>query len=85
MNSFIDTLRERVILFDGAMGTEIYNRGVFINRCYDEVSLTNPDMVIGNGSSTFQPGASLCIGACSASFTRELLGQRLVPECEGIE
>ena len=49
------------------------------------LALTNPDMVIGNGSSTLQPGASLCIGACSASFTRELLGQRLVPECEGIE
>jgi methionine synthase I (cobalamin-dependent)/5,10-methylenetetrahydrofolate reductase len=42
---FREALSERVILFDGAIGTEIYGRGVFINRSYDEVSLTNPDMV----------------------------------------
>jgi methionine synthase I (cobalamin-dependent)/5,10-methylenetetrahydrofolate reductase len=27
------------------MGTEIYNRGVFINRCYEEVSLGSPELV----------------------------------------
>lgn len=43
--SIIDTLKERVVLFDGAMGTEIYNRGVFINRCYDEMSTRDPEMV----------------------------------------
>src|SRR6185503_10050772 len=44
-NSFREALAERMILFDGAIGTEIYGRGVFINRSYDEVSLTNPDIV----------------------------------------
>ncbi len=43
--SFGEALEERIILFDGAMGTEIYKRGVFINRSYDEVSLTQPDLV----------------------------------------
>ena len=33
------------ILFDGAMGTELYNRGVFINQCYDELVLRAPDLV----------------------------------------
>ena len=45
MQSFLEALRQRVVLFDGAMGTEIYKRGVFINRCYDELSLAQPDMV----------------------------------------
>ena len=27
---------ERVVLFDGAIGTMLYRRGVFINQCYDE-------------------------------------------------
>jgi len=45
VGSFGQALDERVILFDGAMGTEIYRRGVFINRSYDEVSLTQPDIV----------------------------------------
>lgn len=34
-----------VILLDGAMGTELYQRGVFINRCYDDLSRTSPDLV----------------------------------------
>jgi homocysteine S-methyltransferase len=32
-------------VFDGAMGTRLYSRGVYINRCYDELSLRDPDLV----------------------------------------
>jgi methionine synthase I (cobalamin-dependent)/5,10-methylenetetrahydrofolate reductase len=42
---FRDALHDRLVLFDGAMGTEIYARGVFINRSYDELSLSGPEMV----------------------------------------
>ena len=35
----------QVTLFDGAMGTMLYARGVFINQCYDELSLRAPDLV----------------------------------------
>jgi methionine synthase I (cobalamin-dependent)/5,10-methylenetetrahydrofolate reductase len=34
-----------VVLFDGAMGTMLYARGVFINQCYDELVLRTPDLV----------------------------------------
>jgi len=34
-----------VIVFDGAMGTMLYARGVFINQCYDELVLRAPDLV----------------------------------------
>ncbi|HET9481487.1 MAG TPA: bifunctional homocysteine S-methyltransferase/methylenetetrahydrofolate reductase, partial [Candidatus Polarisedimenticolia bacterium] len=34
-----------IVVFDGAMGTELYNRGVFINRCFDEMNLSSPDLV----------------------------------------
>lgn len=34
-----------VLLFDGAMGTEIYGRGVFINRSYDDLCRTAPEIV----------------------------------------
>ena len=27
------------------MGTELYKRGVFINKCFDELNLTNPTLV----------------------------------------
>jgi homocysteine S-methyltransferase len=32
-------------LFDGAMGTMLYSKGVYINRCYDELSVSQPDLV----------------------------------------
>jgi methionine synthase / methylenetetrahydrofolate reductase(NADPH) len=36
---------ERVVLFDGAMGTMLYSKGVFINQCYDELNARAPDLV----------------------------------------
>jgi methionine synthase I (cobalamin-dependent)/5,10-methylenetetrahydrofolate reductase len=32
-------------VFDGAMGTLLYAKGVYVNRCYDEISLSNPALV----------------------------------------
>ncbi len=43
--TFLDAVRERVLLADGAMGTELYSRGFFVNRCYDELNLSNPESV----------------------------------------
>jgi len=43
--NLIEKMRETPVVFDGAMGTEIYSRGVFINRCFDEVCLTSPDLI----------------------------------------
>jgi homocysteine S-methyltransferase len=37
---------EHVYLFDGAMGTMLYAKGVFINKCYDELNLRNPEIVL---------------------------------------
>lgn len=42
---FMEILKTEGILADGAIGTEIYRRGVFINRCYDELNLTSPDLI----------------------------------------
>ena len=37
---------EHVYLFDGAMGTMLYAKGVFINKCYDELNVRNPEIVL---------------------------------------
>jgi homocysteine S-methyltransferase len=42
---FRKQLSRRVLVADGAMGTMLYSRGVFINRCFDELSLSAPDLV----------------------------------------
>ena len=36
---------DQVVIFDGAMGTMLYAKGVFINQCYDELALKSPDLV----------------------------------------
>ncbi len=38
--------REQTILFDGAMGTMLYERGIFLNRCFEEVCLSDPQLVL---------------------------------------
>jgi homocysteine S-methyltransferase len=46
MRSFFDALNDdRVYVFDGAMGTMLYSKGVYINRCYDELNLQRPELV----------------------------------------
>src|SRR5687768_15093288 len=36
---------DSVYVFDGAMGTRLYDKGVYINRSYDELNLTAPELV----------------------------------------
>ena len=36
---------KQALLFDGATGTELYNRGMFINRCFEDANLNNPSLV----------------------------------------
>ena len=46
MNNFRDLLEnDSVYVFDGAVGTRLYDKGVYINRSYDELNLTAPDLV----------------------------------------
>jgi len=47
MNATLERLLDpqAIIVFDGAMGTMLYSKGVFINQCYDELNLRAPDMV----------------------------------------
>ncbi len=47
------------VLCDGAMGTMLYARGVFINRCYDELNLSQPDMVREVHAEYLQAGAQV--------------------------
>ncbi len=39
-------LDEQVVLGDGAMGTLLYEQGVFVNRCFEEINITEPDKIL---------------------------------------
>jgi methionine synthase / methylenetetrahydrofolate reductase(NADPH) len=43
--TFLDAIAARVLVCDGAMGTMLYTRGVFVNRSFDALNLTSPDLV----------------------------------------
>ena len=45
MQSFSDAINERVLVCDGAMGTMLYAAGVFVNRSFDALNVSNPDLV----------------------------------------
>ena len=45
MKPFLNALDERVLVCDGAMGTMLYAKGVFINRCFDSLNVMSPDTV----------------------------------------
>jgi len=47
------------VLCDGAMGTMLYARGVFINRCYDELNLSQPELVRAIHTEYLQAGAEV--------------------------
>ena len=47
MSSFERALESRVLVCDGAMGTMLYAQGAFVNRSFDELNVTRPELVAG--------------------------------------
>src|SRR5205823_15112530 len=45
MDGLLSALEDRVLVCDGAMGTMLYSKGVFISRCFDELNISNPQLV----------------------------------------
>jgi homocysteine S-methyltransferase len=44
-SDLLSRLKQGPVLCDGAMGTLLYAKGVFINKCYDELNLTQTDLI----------------------------------------
>jgi methionine synthase / methylenetetrahydrofolate reductase(NADPH) len=52
-------LKQSPVLCDGAMGTLLYAKGIFINRCYDELNVTQPELIRGIHHDYLQAGAEI--------------------------
>src|SRR4249920_3048620 len=57
--NLIERLSKSPVLCDGAMGTMLYSKGVFINRCYDELNLSLPALVRDVHQEYVRAGAEL--------------------------
>jgi len=56
---FRERIRTHVVVADGAMGTMLYSKGIFINRCFDELNLSAPALVTEIHDSYVQAGAEI--------------------------
>jgi homocysteine S-methyltransferase len=59
MPSLTDIFATRPVLTDGAMGTVLYARGIFIHRCYDELNLSDPGLILAVHEEYLQAGAEI--------------------------
>ena len=82
MSNFRDFMQEdRVRVFDGAMGTMIYHKGVYINRSYDELNLSSPDLITEIHHEYLKAGAEIIetntFGASRLKLAQQGLDDRL--------
>ena len=56
---FLERIAEGVVVCDGAMGTMLYARGVFLNRCFDELNLSSPALVRSIHEEYLEAGADV--------------------------
>jgi methionine synthase / methylenetetrahydrofolate reductase(NADPH) len=56
---FLKRIQQSPVLCDGAMGTLLYAKGVFINRCYDELNVSQPDLIRQIHQEYLQSGAEV--------------------------
>jgi len=74
-------IKQSPVLCDGAMGTLLYAKGVFINRCYDELNLSQPDLIRAIHHEYLQAGAEIIetntFGANSFRLARHSLADKV--------
>ncbi len=55
----LERLEKRTVVCDGAMGTMLYSKGISLNRCFDELNLSNPQLVKDVHLAYLKAGAEL--------------------------
>jgi len=56
---FLTRMQKGPVLCDGAMGTLLLSKGIFIDRCYDELNLLQPDLIRGIHLEYLQAGSDI--------------------------
>src|SRR6202021_832753 len=57
--NLIERLKHSPVLCDGAMGTLLYAKGIFINRSYDELNVSQPELIRAVHHDYLQAGAEI--------------------------
>ena len=79
--NFIEQLNNEILVFDGAMGTILYTKGIYINRCFDELNLSNPKLIKDIHQEYLNAGADIIetntFGANSIKLTSHGLEEKI--------
>ena len=81
MSRFAEIFSDRAVLADGAMGTVLEARGVFTNRSYDELNLSDPNLIVAVHEEYLLAGAEILetntFGANRFRLSRHGLGAKV--------
>ncbi len=81
----ISRIQQTPLVFDGAMGTMLYQRGVFLNKCFDEICLSNPGLIAEIHRAYVKAGADVIttnsFGANRIKLAEFGLAERCVDIC----
>src|SRR6202050_1448806 len=81
-DNILARLKRSPVLCDGAMGTLLYAKGIFINRCYDELNLSQPDLIRAIHHDYLQAGAEIIetntFGANAFRLARHSLADKVL-------
>src|SRR5882757_2887661 len=79
--NFLERLSKSPVLCDGAMGTLLYSKGIFINQCYDELNVSQPELIRGIHHEYLQSGAEIVetntFGANTFRLARHGMAERV--------
>lgn len=84
VEKFREMINAGPVLFDGGMGTELYKRGIYINKCFDELNLTNPALVASVHEAYIAAGAEIIETNTFGANPKKLERYSLGNECERI-
>lgn len=84
MKNIIERMADQPLILDGAMGTMIYSKGVFINTCYEHLCITNPGLISGIHKEYVEAGADVIETNSYGANRIKLESHGLVDQLEAI-
>ncbi|WP_372794231.1 bifunctional homocysteine S-methyltransferase/methylenetetrahydrofolate reductase [Pontiella sp.] len=84
MKSILERITDHPLIFDGAMGTMIYSKGVFINTCYEHLCVTSPKLIAGIHQEYADAGADVIETNSFGANRVKLTGHGLADQLEAI-
>lgn len=82
--ALIEVLKERPVVFDGAMGTALYERGVLFTSNFDQQTLLKPDLIQSIHRAHLEAGAEVLTTNTFGANRYRLASHRLEGEVEAI-